>query len=67
MAEMINVKVDVSKLDKDRFFKGKKGTYCDLVLIPTPSSDFGTSGISVTTTNGKELIFALARNGCRWR
>tara|TARA_R100001443_G_scaffold40958_1_gene54387 strand:- start:881 stop:1219 length:339 start_codon:yes stop_codon:yes gene_type:complete len=50
MAEMINVKVDVSKLDKDRFFKGKKGTYCDLVLIPTPSSDFGTWGIVQKST-----------------
>lgn len=45
MADIIKVKVDVTKLDKDRFFKGKKGTYCDLVLIPTPSSQFGTWGV----------------------
>ena len=50
MAEVINVKVDVSKLDKDRFFKGKKGIYCDLVLIPTPESQFGTWGIVQKST-----------------
>lgn len=45
MADKIKVKIDVTKLDKHRFFKGKKGTYCDLVLIPTPSSQFGTWGV----------------------
>jgi len=45
MADKIKVKIDVTKLDKDRFFKGKKGTYCDLVLIPTPKSQFGTWGV----------------------
>ena len=50
MAEKINVKLNVSQLDKDRFFKGKKGTYCDLVLIPTPKSQFGTWGIVQKST-----------------
>jgi hypothetical protein len=44
MEKIIKVKLDVTKLDKDRFFVGKKGTYCDLVLIPTPSSDYGKWG-----------------------
>lgn len=47
---MINVKIDVTKLDKDRFFKGKKGTYCDLVMIPTPSSDYGSWGLVQKST-----------------
>ena len=38
---MITVKVDVTKLDKSRFFVGKKGTYCDLVLIETPDDQYG--------------------------
>lgn len=50
MADKIKVKIDVTKLDKDRFFKGKKGTYCDLVLIPTPESQFGTWGIVQEST-----------------
>jgi len=26
----VNLKIDVTKLDKSRFFKGAKGTYADL-------------------------------------
>lgn len=31
---MIIAKIDVTKLDKARFVKGKKGIYADLVLMP---------------------------------
>jgi hypothetical protein len=31
---MIIAKIDVTKLDKSHFFKGQKGIYADLVLIP---------------------------------
>lgn len=34
MPNLITVKIDVTKIDKSRLFKGKKGTYLDLVLIP---------------------------------
>lgn len=30
---MISVSIDYDKIDKTRLFKGKKGTYLDLVLI----------------------------------
>lgn len=29
----VSVKLDVSKLDKSRFFKGQKGVYCDLTTF----------------------------------
>ena len=32
MGKIINVKVDVTKLDKDKFFVGQKGTYANLVV-----------------------------------
>jgi hypothetical protein len=38
---MIVLKIDVTKLKKERFFKGQKGTYCELVLIETPDSEYG--------------------------
>ena len=41
MSNVITCKVDVLKINKDRLFKGKKGTYLDLVLIPTPDSQYG--------------------------
>ena len=37
---MINLKIDVSKIDKSRLFQGKKGTYLDAVLIETPNSQY---------------------------
>lgn len=38
---MITGKIDVTKIDKARLFKGKKGTYLDVVLIETPESEYG--------------------------
>ena len=37
----IKISIDVTKLDKARFIVGEKGTYADLVLIPTPNSKLG--------------------------
>lgn len=39
MSNIIRLSIDVTKLDKSRFIKGAKGTYCDLILVPrrTPS------------------------------
>lgn len=34
-------KIDVTKIDKNRLFKGEKGTYLDIVLIPTPENQYG--------------------------
>lgn len=38
---MITVKIDVTKIDKARLFKGAKGTYLDLILIETPGGEYG--------------------------
>ena len=32
MGKIINIKVDVTKLDKNKFFKGKKGTYANITV-----------------------------------
>jgi hypothetical protein len=37
MPDLITVKIDVSKIDKAKLFKGAKATYLDLVLIPKES------------------------------
>ena len=37
----ISLNVDVTKLQKQKFVKGKKGTYADLILIETPNSEYG--------------------------
>ena len=38
---MINLKIDVDKIDKERLYKGMKGTYLSAVLIETPNSEYG--------------------------
>ena len=39
--------IDVTKIDKTKFFHGKKGTYMDLVLIETPDSQYGNQFMCV--------------------
>lgn len=39
--ELITASINVQQLDKTKFIKGKKGLYANLVLIPTPKSEFG--------------------------
>ena len=43
---MIIAKIDVTKLDKGHFFKGTKGIYADLVLIPNKDGvdQYGNDG-----------------------
>ena len=47
MNETIKAKIDVTKIDKMNLFQGKKGTYLDLILIPTPGNRFGHDYIVV--------------------
>jgi hypothetical protein len=37
----ISLSVNIDKIDKKRFFEGKKGRYLDLILFETPDSDYG--------------------------
>ena len=38
---MISLSINVSLINKERLFQGKKGQYLDLVLIETPNSEYG--------------------------
>lgn len=38
---MIAIKIDVTKISKDRLFKGAKGTYLNAILIDTPDGKYG--------------------------
>lgn len=48
------VKIDVTKLDKTAFFKGAKGTYCDLVLWENEEPDEYGNTHSVKQDMGKD-------------
>ena len=38
---MIEIKINVSLIDKARLYPGKKGKYLTAVLIPTPDGQYG--------------------------
>ena len=51
----IKVSIDVTKIKKDQLFQGEKGTYLDLVLIPTPNSQYGNDYLVKQDYKDKEL------------
>lgn len=42
---MIKISIDVTKIDKSLLYKGKKGTYLNLVLFDKPD-DYGNAGFA---------------------
>lgn len=52
----ISLKIDVTKLDKTRFFKGQKGTYADLTcFVDTEASNqYGSNGIITQSVSQEE-------------
>lgn len=46
-------KIDVTKIDKTKLFKGAKGTYLDIALIETPNNQYGDSHM-ITQSVSKE-------------
>lgn len=51
----ISISVNVKKVDKDRFFKGKKGLYMDLVLFETPESEYGDYLVKQRAEKGEDM------------
>lgn len=52
-------KIDVSKIDKSRLFKGAKGTYCDVTvwIDDSPSEDWKACSIQQSTGKDEEKIY----------
>lgn len=51
---IISLKLDVTKLDKSAFFKGTKGTYCDLTIFINDEPDQFGNNCSAKQDLGKE-------------
>ena len=59
----ISISIDVTKLDKSRFFKGKKGTYVDLttfVDLDNPN-EYGDNGFISQSQTKKERDSGAAK------
>lgn len=55
MKKTIALKIDVTKIEKERLFKGKKGTYLDAVLMfDTDDDQYGNNGMIVQSVSKDE-------------
>lgn len=54
MSNIIRVKIDVTKIEKARLYKGEKGTYLNCVLIPTENSRFDQTHMVVQDVSKEE-------------
>ena len=55
MATNLNVKIDVTKINKEKLFKGEKGTYLDATIIMRDEPDqYGNCGMIVEQTTKAE-------------
>ena len=51
----ISINVNIDKVDKKRFFTGKKGRYMDLVLFETPDSEYGDYMVKQRGEKGEKM------------
>jgi hypothetical protein len=54
MSNTITARIDVTKIEKERLYKGKKGTYLDIVLIPTPNAKYEQTHMVVQSVSKEE-------------
>ena len=70
----LNLKIDVSKIDKEKLFQGQKGTYLDMTVFVNGDADqYGNNGMIVQATTQEEraagvqgAILGNARIFGRW-
>lgn len=70
--EKISLKINVEKLDKSALYKGEKGTYLTVTVVPTPSNEWndymvtqymGRGVDDIILGNGRDLVFNDANGG----
>ena len=54
MNKLISAKINVSKIDKAKLFKGEKGTYLDLTIWVNEKPDQFGNDISIEQRTGKD-------------
>ena len=55
MSKILSLKIDVSKIDKSKLFKGEKGVYLDAVLFLNDElDDYGNNGMIVQNATKEE-------------
>lgn len=61
--KILNIKIDVSKIDKSRLFVGEKGTYLDAVCFLSDEKDsYGHNGMIVQQITKEERLAKVQGN-----
>jgi hypothetical protein len=51
----IQIKIDVTKIDKSKLYKGQKGTYLDAVILVREETDqYGNNGMIIQSVSKEE-------------
>ena len=63
MSKLIAIKIDVSKIDKDRLFQGKKGSYLDAtVFLNDEEGQYGDNGMITQSVSKEEREAGIKGN-----
>ena len=62
MSNTITARIDVTKIEKERLYKGEKGTYLDIVLIPTPNARYEQTHMVVQSISQDERKAGIKGN-----
>ena len=59
--KLLSLKIDVTKIDKAKLYKGKKGTYLDLTVCINDDQDQYSNDVSAWQGQTKEEVAAKAQ------
>jgi hypothetical protein len=62
MSNTITARIDVTKIEKERLYQGKKGKYLDIVLIPTPNAKYEQTHMVVQSISQDERKAGIKGN-----
>ena len=63
MSKLLSVKVNLDKVDKEKLYKGKKGTYLDLdVWINDEPDDYGNDASASQSLSKEEREAGVSKN-----
>lgn len=52
--DLITASINLDKIDQARVIKGQKGSYLDVLLVPTPNSERGDDWMVVQSVSKEE-------------
>lgn len=64
MSNQIRISIDCNKIDQSRIKTNEHGRYLDLILIPTPNNQFGSTHLVRQDSSQEERAGGLRLTAC---